>query len=79
MAIRKSRLNQFGMDVAIFCGKYGFSAKGLAELAGVERTSIWNVGTGRRSGLTVIPRVKKAMEAYEREHGEDSEFKSMEG
>ena len=79
MTIRKSRLNQFGMEVANFCGKYGFTMQGLAKLAGVERTSIWNVGTGRRSGLTVIPRVKAAMEAYVREHGEDSEFVSLEG
>ena len=79
MAKRKNRLNQFGMDVAVFCLQYSIEKQELAVRAGVDASSIKKAGTGHISGVKVIPLVRSAMEAYKRERGEDSEFVSLEG
>ncbi len=68
MKKRTNRLNQFGMDVAIFCLRHNLEKQELAALAGVDASSIKKVGTGVRSGVTVIPLVRAAMEAYARDH-----------
>ncbi len=65
---RKNRLNQFGMEVAMYCLKYGLEKQELSALAGVDASSIKKVGTGARSGVTVIPLVRAAMEDYAQDH-----------
>ncbi len=70
MGRRVNRLNNFGLEVTMFCASNGISKQYLAALAGVDYTSIWKVGSDQRAGVTVIPRVRAAMADYIRERKE---------
>ena len=67
MQTTREPLNDFGMEVTIFCAKFGISKKELAAEAGVPYDSLLAAGKNRRAGHVTRAAVLPLVERYEAE------------
>ena len=67
MQATRDRFNEFGMEVTIFCARFGISKKQLAKEAGIPYDSLLAAGKSRRAGHATRAAVLPVMEQYEAE------------
>lgn len=67
MQATRDMFNDFGMEVTVFCARFGISKKQLAAEAGVPYDSLLAAGKNRRAGHVTRAAVLPVMEKYEAE------------
>lgn len=67
MKQEREPLSEFGIKVTVFCAKFGFTKKQLAQEAGVPYVSLLAATTRRRAGHATREAVEPIMEKYEAE------------
>lgn len=60
-------LNDFGVEITVFCARHGITKKQLAAEAGVPYDSLLAAGTCRRAGHVTRAAVLPVIEKYEAE------------
>jgi hypothetical protein len=59
---------EFGVEVAMFCARYGFSRRRIAERLGIPYVTLRETASGRTAGHEVKPKVREFMKEYENSH-----------
>lgn len=61
---QRAPMNEFGVEVSMFCVLHGLTKKGLAEEAGVKYDTLMKTMRGKRAGHTARAAIQEVMERY---------------
>lgn len=56
---------EFGVEVRVFCARYGMRIKTVAKNSGVKYYSLMDVMQGKSRGVDLIPKVREYMISVE--------------
>lgn len=67
MKAMRDPMNQFGVEVTLFCARWGITKKQLAAEANIPYDTLLQVSKGRRAGHVAREAVQDVMGRYEAE------------